>query len=71
MSEHEVVQHDEWVEARTALPAKEKEFTRLRAYCGWRTGSASDAQDAVEVFLTAWRRLDDLPYGMSRACEND
>ncbi len=26
------------------------------AYCGWRAGSASDAQDAVaEVFLTPWR----------------
>jgi RNA polymerase sigma factor (sigma-70 family) len=34
------------------------------AYCGWRAGSASDAQDAVaDVFLTAWRRLDDLPEG--------
>jgi RNA polymerase sigma factor (sigma-70 family) len=34
------------------------------AYCGWRAGSASDAQDAVaEVFLTAWRRLDDVPEG--------
>jgi RNA polymerase sigma factor (sigma-70 family) len=34
------------------------------AYCGWRAGSASDAQDAVaEVFLTAWRRLDDVPDG--------
>jgi RNA polymerase sigma-70 factor (ECF subfamily) len=34
------------------------------AYCGWRTASLSDAQDAVaEVFLTAWRRLDDLPDG--------
>jgi RNA polymerase sigma factor (sigma-70 family) len=32
------------------------------AYCSWRAGSASDAQDAVaEVFLTAWRRLDELP----------
>jgi RNA polymerase sigma factor (sigma-70 family) len=34
------------------------------AYCGWRASSASDAQDAVaEVFLTAWRRLDDVPRG--------
>jgi RNA polymerase sigma factor (sigma-70 family) len=34
------------------------------AYCSWRAGSASDAQDAVaEVFLTAWRRLDELPEG--------
>jgi RNA polymerase sigma factor (sigma-70 family) len=34
------------------------------AYCSWRAGSASDAQDAVsEVFLTAWRRLDDVPDG--------
>ena len=34
------------------------------AYCGWRAASASDAQDAVaEVFLTAWRRLDEVPEG--------
>jgi RNA polymerase sigma factor (sigma-70 family) len=34
------------------------------AYCGWRAPSASDAQDAVaDVFLTAWRRLDQLPEG--------
>ena len=34
------------------------------AYCRWRAGSASDAQDAAaEVFLTAWRRLAELPEG--------
>jgi RNA polymerase sigma factor (sigma-70 family) len=34
------------------------------AYCSWRAPSASDAQDAVaDVFLTAWRRLDQLPEG--------
>src|SRR5919106_36367 len=34
------------------------------AYCGWRADPASDAQDAVaEVFLTAWRRLEELPEG--------
>jgi RNA polymerase sigma-70 factor (ECF subfamily) len=34
------------------------------AYCAWRAGSPSDAQDAVaEVFLTAWRRLDKVPDG--------
>jgi RNA polymerase sigma factor (sigma-70 family) len=34
------------------------------AYCGWRAASPSDAQDAVaDVFLTAWRRLDELPEG--------
>jgi RNA polymerase sigma-70 factor, ECF subfamily len=34
------------------------------AYCTWRTRSPSDAQDvAAEVFLTAWRRLDELPEG--------
>jgi RNA polymerase sigma factor (sigma-70 family) len=33
------------------------------AYCGWRAG-ANDAQDAAaDVFLTAWRRLDDVPGG--------
>jgi RNA polymerase sigma-70 factor, ECF subfamily len=36
----------------------------LVAYCGWRAASRSDAQDAVaEVFLTAWRRFDDVPDG--------
>jgi RNA polymerase sigma-70 factor, ECF subfamily len=36
----------------------------ITAYCGWRVGSANDAQDAAaEVFLTAWRRLDELPAG--------
>jgi RNA polymerase sigma-70 factor (ECF subfamily) len=34
------------------------------AYCGWRSASPADAQDAAaEVFLTAWRRLDELPEG--------
>jgi predicted dithiol-disulfide oxidoreductase (DUF899 family) len=30
MKEHPVVSHEEWLKARTALLAKEKEFTRLR-----------------------------------------
>src|SRR4029077_11309221 len=30
IKEHPVVSHDEWLSARTALLAKEKEFTRLR-----------------------------------------
>jgi RNA polymerase sigma-70 factor (ECF subfamily) len=34
------------------------------AYCGWRSASSADAQDAVaEVFLAAWRRLDEIPDG--------
>jgi RNA polymerase sigma factor (sigma-70 family) len=34
------------------------------AYCGWRSESSGEADDAVaEVFLIAWRRLDDLPDG--------
>jgi len=34
------------------------------AYCRWRAQTAADAQDAVsEVFLAAWRRLDDVPAG--------
>ena len=34
------------------------------AYCTWRAATASDAQDATaEVFLTAWRRLDEVPAG--------
>jgi RNA polymerase sigma factor (sigma-70 family) len=40
-------------------------FSRdVAAYCSWRAGSPSDAQDAVaDVFLAAWRRLDDVPAG--------
>ncbi len=34
----------------------------IASYCRWRSGVPSDAQDAVsEVFLIAWRRLDDVP----------
>jgi RNA polymerase sigma-70 factor (ECF subfamily) len=34
------------------------------AYCRWRADAASDVQDVVaEVFLAAWRRLDELPDG--------
>ena len=36
----------------------------IASYCRWHAGSPSDAQDAVsEVFLVAWRRLDDVPRG--------
>jgi len=30
LTEHDVIPHEQWVEARVALMAKEKEFTRLR-----------------------------------------
>jgi RNA polymerase sigma-70 factor (ECF subfamily) len=34
------------------------------AYCGWRSGSQADGQDAVaDVFLAAWRKLDEVPEG--------
>src|SRR5450759_1956 len=36
----------------------------IASYCSWRLRSTGDDQDAVaEVFLTAWRRLDDVPEG--------
>ena len=30
MTDHKVVSHDDWIEARQALLEKEKDFTRLR-----------------------------------------
>jgi len=42
----------------------ESHNVEIVAYCRSRAGSASDAQDAAaEVFLTAWRRVDDVPEG--------
>jgi len=39
-------------------------ITGVASYCGWRLRSSGDEQDAVaEVFMTAWRRLDDVPEG--------
>jgi RNA polymerase sigma-70 factor (ECF subfamily) len=36
----------------------------IASYCGWRTESRADAEDAVsEVFLVAWRKLDSIPQG--------
>ena len=36
----------------------------IASYCSWRSRPTGDEQDAVaEVFLTAWRRLDDVPEG--------
>ena len=36
----------------------------VASYCRWRSDLPSDGQDAVgEVFLVAWRRLDEVPSG--------
>jgi RNA polymerase sigma-70 factor (ECF subfamily) len=36
----------------------------VASYCRWRSDSPCDGQDAVaEVFLIAWRRLDEVPRG--------
>lgn len=36
----------------------------VASYCRWRSDSPCDGQDAVgEVFLIAWRRLDQVPQG--------
>lgn len=50
-------------------PARERRFDEIfgrhlptiSSYCRWRSRSATDAENAVsEVFLTLWRRLDDV-----------
>jgi RNA polymerase sigma factor (sigma-70 family) len=39
----------------------------IASYCRWRADSPSDAQDAVsEVFLVAWRRLDEVAHTDAR-----
>ena len=36
----------------------------VASYCSWRTASSADAEDAVaEVFLVAWRRIQEVPAG--------
>jgi RNA polymerase sigma-70 factor, ECF subfamily len=36
----------------------------IASFCRWRSAGPGDADDAVaEVFLIAWRRLDDVPAG--------
>jgi RNA polymerase sigma factor (sigma-70 family) len=36
----------------------------IASYCRWQSRSPADADDAVaEVFLVAWRRLEDVPSG--------
>jgi RNA polymerase sigma-70 factor (ECF subfamily) len=36
----------------------------IASYCRWRSPSSADGEDALaEVFLIAWRRLDDVPAG--------
>jgi DNA-directed RNA polymerase specialized sigma24 family protein len=59
-------------EVRVAKTDAERHFDSLftehivgiASYCRWRAGSPADAQDAVsEVFLVAWRRLDEVPSG--------
>ena len=60
-------------EADTATTARFDELFHdnvadVAAYCRWRTRSPADAEDALgEVFLTAWRRLDDVPAPASDA----
>jgi RNA polymerase sigma factor (sigma-70 family) len=53
------------IESKHRFDALFASYSRdIVAYCGWRAATPSDAQDAVaEVFLTAWRRLDDVPDG--------
>src|SRR5919198_4479587 len=57
---------------REAHPERRRRFEELFgaysddivAYCRWRAAPGADPRDAVaDVFLAAWRRLDDVPEG--------
>ena len=53
------------------MPAGDARFTelyeryhqRIQAYCGRRTGPDRVEDAVAETFLTAWRRIDDVPGG--------
>jgi len=53
------------VARRTRFEALFREHVAaIASYCRWCLRSRGDAEDAVaEVFLVAWRRLDDVPAG--------
>lgn len=41
--------------------------SEIARYCRWRSRSAADAEDAVsEVFLTLWRRFEDVGDAAAR-----
>jgi hypothetical protein len=53
------------LERRRRFEALFKEHVAgIASYCRWQLRSPGDVDDAVaEVFLVAWRRLDDVPRG--------
>lgn len=53
------------VERRRCFEALFREHVAgIASYCHWQSRSPGDVDDAVaEVFLVAWRRLEDMPRG--------
>ena len=43
----------------------EQHYRQIRAYCGRRTGSDRVEDAVADTFMTAWRRIDDVPTGES------
>ena len=41
----------------------ERHHVQIRAYCGRRTGPDRVEDAVADTFLTAWRRIDDVPVG--------
>ena len=67
MTEHTVVAHDEWLAARTALLAKEKEFTRLpRRAQPARGGSCPGSRSSKEYVFDGPRRQGDARRALRR-----
>jgi len=64
VGEEAKVTEADWDRRRRFDALFREHLSGIASFCRWRSRSTADAEDAVaEVFLVAWRRLDDIPTG--------